>query len=80
MKIKVLLFGITADIIGEKTIEFEVTSSCNVHDFKQLFIDKFPELSNQNNFSIAVNMEYATDTVILQENDEIALIPPVSGG
>jgi len=51
-----------------------------VRDFKQLLIDKFPKLSNQNNFSIAVNMEYATDDIMLQENDEIALIPPVSGG
>jgi molybdopterin converting factor small subunit len=80
MTIKVLLFGITADIVGEKTIEFKIINSCSVRDFKQLFIDKFPKLSNQNNFSIAVNMEYATDTVMLKNNDVVALIPPVSGG
>jgi molybdopterin synthase sulfur carrier subunit len=29
---------------------------------------------------VAINSEYAEDTAILKENDEIVLIPPVSGG
>jgi molybdopterin converting factor small subunit len=42
--------------------------------------DRFPNLKNLHQFAIAVNEEYADDALILNENDVVAIIPPVSGG
>ena len=80
MQIKVLFFGITADIIGEKSILFELSEGETVLDFKETFLEFFPKLKKHQSFSIAVNMEYAEDTITIKNGDVIALIPPVSGG
>ena len=40
----------------------------------------FPQLKNINTYAVAVNEIYATDDVVLKENDIVAIIPPVSGG
>ena len=37
-------------------------------------------MSELKSVRLAVNSEYATEDLLLQENDEVALIPPVSGG
>lgn len=80
MEIEVLLFGITADIVGQKSILLEVSDRITVADFKQKIIEHYPNLSTHNSFSIAINTEYATDEVALNRGDVVALIPPVSGG
>ena len=41
---------------------------------------KYPQLENINSYAIAVNESYATDEIVLKENDVVAVIPPVSGG
>lgn len=80
MKIEVLLFGITADIVGQKSILLEVSDRITVADFKQIIIEHYSNLSTHNSFSIAINMEYVTDEVAINRGDVVALIPPVSGG
>lgn len=80
MEIEVLLFGITTDIVGQKSILLEISDRITVADFKQKIIKHYPKLSTHNSFSVAVNMEYATDEVVINNGDVIALIPPVSGG
>lgn len=80
MKLEVLFFGITADITKEKSIQLEIEEGASVEKLRVLLTDKYPTLSNYKNFSVAVNMEYATDDVLLENGDSVALIPPVSGG
>ena len=80
MQIKVLLFGISTDLIGANSIEFDVPKNTSVKDFKNLFQKHYPQLSQINSYAIAVNESYADDTVKLKENDVTAIIPPVSGG
>jgi len=80
MKIEVLFFGITTDIIGEKSILFEISNGVTVSDFKQKLLETYPKLKKHQGFSIAVNMEHATDSTTINNGDTIALIPPVSGG
>jgi molybdopterin converting factor small subunit len=43
-------------------------------------ISAYPQLRDLRSLFIAVNLKYANDEALLTENDEIALIPPVSGG
>lgn len=81
MKIKLLLFGITSDLLGTSSLEIEVEeSSCSVQELKKLLLEKFPQLKNINSYAIAVNEEYSTPETLLKENDVVAIIPPVSGG
>lgn len=80
MKINTLFFGITTDLAGTSQLEIKVDENISVQHFKNLIKEKYPNLKNINSYAIAVNESYATDTVILNENDTVAIIPPVSGG
>jgi len=55
-------------------------SGNTVADLKRHLVTIYPRLLDLNSFFIAVDQEYAQDSVILNEASEIALIPPVSGG
>ncbi len=78
----VLLFGIAKDIVGNS--EIQITSKekipNSVQELKDYLIRKFPDFGKLSSFAVAVNSEYAQDDVPLNRNDEIAIIPPVSGG
>ena len=80
MIIKTLFFGITTDLVGTSQLEIKVSNNTSVNDFKESLKATYPQLQNINSYSIAVNESYANDDLILQENDVVAVIPPVSGG
>lgn len=80
MKVKVLSFGITRDVLGEASTEWETNEGATVSDFKNELYQKYPSLTKLNSLRIAVNEEYGDDALVLKENDEVVLIPPVSGG
>ncbi len=75
---KVKAFGITKDILGGR--ETVVDGVQTVGDLRQSLQMKYPSLRGLRSLFIAVNQQYASDEYELQEGDEIALIPPVSGG
>ncbi len=80
MKLNVLLFGITRDIVGQSQLELEYNGEANVAAFKQMLVNQYPKMDQLAHFKVAVNQEFASDEHSLQTGDEIALIPPVSGG
>jgi molybdopterin converting factor subunit 1 len=80
MQIQLLFFGITEDIIGQKSMHLELKNNPSVAEVKNMLFTDFPRLKQYKSFSVAVNMEYAEDTTILNPGDTLALIPPVSGG
>ncbi len=80
MQLKIRLFGITKDIIGQTWISQEISESAKVQDLLQNLKATYPGLTKLHSVLVAVNDEYAKPEVILKPNDEIALIPPVSGG
>ncbi len=77
-KMKLKVFGVARDIMGGK--EVEVGSVQNVGELRKLLLSDFPKLKELNSLLIAVNQTYASDEISISETDEIALIPPVSGG
>ncbi|MBD0778710.1 MoaD/ThiS family protein [Maribacter sp. ANRC-HE7] len=79
---EVLLFGIAKDIVGKSEIRFSEADTLpgSVGDLKRRLIASYPEFGKLSSLAVAVNSEYATDAVFLTKNDEIAIIPPVSGG
>lgn len=79
---EVLLFGIAKDIVGQSEIRILPDDAVlnSVQELKDFMVRKFPEFGKLSSFAVAVNSEYAQDDVPLNGNDEIAIIPPVSGG
>lgn len=79
---EILFFGITKDIVGSSQVklDFENEVPKSVGELKMKLERKYPEFSKLSSLAVAVNSEYAEDNVLLQRNDEVAIIPPVSGG
>ena len=80
MKLKVLLFGITRDIVGQSVLTHEVAEQATVPQLVESLKQRYPAFQDLNSMMVAVNNEYGQSDQLLHENDEIALIPPVSGG
>ncbi len=80
MKCRIKAFGISREIIGSKLLEMELPEGYPVSEFKRDLFKKYPALVDLRSLYIAVNNEYAEEQTVLREGDEIALIPPVSGG
>jgi len=80
MKIKILAFGIAKEIIGAQSIEKQVEKNTKVSSLKSLLETDYPALKALKSYSIAVNQEYVEDGLVLSEQDEVVLLPPVSGG
>ena len=80
MKCKIKAFGISHEIIGNKVVELEIPEGYTISQLKQQLFQKHPLLTDLKSLYVAVNNEYAGDEVLLKQGDEIALIPPVSGG
>lgn len=80
MKIKIRFFASLRDITKHDHINLEIDSP-TVKSLMEFLQEKFPELKNYgNSIRVAVNSEYATENQLLIENDEVAMIPPTSGG
>ncbi len=77
MKIKT--FGAARDMMGSKEVVVRINGT-EVADLRKTLIATYPALANLRSLLIAVNQQYAEDGQPLKESDEIALIPPVSGG
>jgi molybdopterin synthase sulfur carrier subunit len=79
MKVNVLAFGIAKDIFGSSVINVEL-SGATTGALKESLEERYPRLKQLVSYMVAVNNEYAQDEGVLSEHDEIAIIPPVSGG
>jgi MoaD family protein len=80
MKYSINLFGITRDIVGKSIIEIDTVSAVDVQTILAQLKTNYPKLQAIKSLLLAVNSEYADGDLCLNEHDEIALIPPVSGG
>lgn len=80
MHIKILAFGIAREICGARQFEMEVPAQTDTGQLKQLLQQQFPGLHQLASCLLAVNETYAHEDIPLQPGDEIAILPPVSGG
>ncbi len=82
----ILLFGIAKDIVGSPTLSVPTSSVTGkkipktVGELKTFLSGTYPELNKLSSMAVAVNHNYAEDHEVINSYDEIALIPPVSGG
>ena len=77
---KILAFGIAKDIFGSGAIEIALEDEATIDNLKSALEEKYARLKQLSSYMIAVNDEYAQANCIIGPRDEIAIIPPVSGG
>jgi len=80
MKISLRAFGIAKDILESKTMDLEIEDKSTIQDLKVILIAKYPAFQSLQSLRLAVNEEYAEETLMLSSNDEVVIIPPVAGG
>jgi len=81
MQIRVLFFGRLKDIVGTSEDQAEVSEGERVEDLFARYGRKFPELAGFRASVVAsVNQEFAEWRASLAPGDEVAFLPPVSGG
>lgn len=80
MALKIALFGITRDIVGQPTLEMPAPAPATVGALLDYLRAQYPALGQLRSCAVAVNNEYAPAEQAIGSNDEIALIPPVAGG
>ncbi|HEY5345836.1 MAG TPA: molybdopterin converting factor subunit 1 [Verrucomicrobiae bacterium] len=78
---RVLFFAQLKDATGCDLIELAFPSPLNGEQLWINLLEKFPTLANhKKNVRLARNWEYADEQTVFSDGDEVALIPPVSGG
>ena len=81
MKIK--YFAWIKDITNLEEEEINLNEAKNLDELKTYIIEKYPNLKKhmiKEILRFAINQEYAVNNTNLNEEDEIAIFPPVSGG
>jgi molybdopterin converting factor subunit 1 len=77
---KVLAFGIIKEIFNDAEASIAIKNGDRVNLLKNILEERYPRLKELGSYMIAVNNEYASADDIIHDNDEVAIIPPVSGG
>jgi len=81
MRVRVLLFAALREAVGEKTLELELRDRATLADALAQLESQHRELARYGGrLLIALNEERVPRTAPLSDGDEIALLPPVSGG
>lgn len=80
MNITILAFGIAREIVGSSATQVEVPEGTTPAMLVNVLRERYSGLQRLSSFAIAVNGQYAQPDVLIKVSDEIAIIPPVSGG
>ncbi len=81
MRLVVQLFARARDLAEAERLQVELPAGANVAELRSAIVGQVPALASMLAVSaVAVNHDFATDAVVLLDSDEVAIIPPVSGG
>ena len=81
MRVTVRLFARLRDITGASELSRDLTNGATIRDLWRQLAAEFPELVHyERSISTALNADYARMDHVLAPNDEVAFLPPVSGG
>jgi molybdopterin converting factor subunit 1 len=79
MRVRVLYFGVLKDLVGHGGAEMTLREGTSVAELLEAHRGLTAE-SVWASIAVAVNQEYARAEDVLKDGDEVALLPPVSGG
>ncbi len=81
MRVKVLFFGMLKDIAGKASDELEPGGGASVGTVFNHYAELYPRLREMaSSIVLARNQEFAPAATLVEDGDEIAFLPPVSGG
>src|SRR3954454_10885600 len=81
MQIRVLFFGILKDLAGKPSDLLDLPENATLGDVLNYYEQAIPRLkATKASLAMSVNQEYAGPGTRLKAGDEVALLPPVSGG
>ena len=81
MRVTVRLFARLRDLAGAGELVREVPAPATVKSVWQTLVEETPTLQEyERTMSVAVNADYAKMSAAVAEGDEVAFMPPVSGG
>jgi molybdopterin converting factor subunit 1 len=81
MSLRVLFFASLADVVGSREVELDASEYPDVGSIFSRFEKDFPKMAEYRRAVMyAVNSEYASPETAVKDGDEIAFLPPVSGG
>jgi molybdopterin synthase catalytic subunit/molybdopterin converting factor small subunit len=81
MRIRVRLFAIQRELAGTREVLLELADGGSVEDAWRALVERYPALAPGRSFvRFARNSDYAEPGTRLADGDELAVIPPVSGG
>ncbi|MBI2819574.1 MAG: molybdenum cofactor biosynthesis protein MoaE [Acidobacteria bacterium] len=81
MQIRVLFFGMLKDVVGRAEEAFELEPGSDVARLFEIYLGRYPELERHRaSLLFSRNREFVAQSQRLEEGDEVAFLPPVSGG
>lgn len=81
MRVRVLFFGVLKDLAGKSSDWLELPEGAFVRDVVFHYGAQSPRLKESlASVAVAVNQQYSGPETVLNADDEVALLPPVSGG
>jgi molybdopterin converting factor subunit 1 len=81
MRVRVLFFGMLKDLAGKSSDWLDLPEGASVRDVLISYESRIPHLQESlASLALAVNQQYAGPDTKLKPGDEVALLPPVSGG
>jgi molybdopterin converting factor subunit 1 len=80
MTITIKFFALGRELVGTNALTLDLPEKTSVHDALERLQTEHPKLAQLPSFLVALNTEYAERSATLTNGDELAIIPPVSGG
>ena len=81
MRVTVRLFARLRDLTGSGELSRELSAPATAETVWRSLIAEYPSLAEyERSISVAVNADYARMGAVVEDGDEIAFLPPVSGG
>jgi molybdopterin converting factor subunit 1 len=80
-KIRVLYFAHARDSAGRAAETFMLEKPTTTEELLKRIVEAHPKLAElKSSIRMSVNRELATESILVRDGDEVALLPPVAGG
>jgi MoaE-MoaD fusion protein len=81
VRVQILFFGLVKDVVGRSQESLEVAEGSSLESVFDNFAERYPKLKElRKSLVLARNQQFSSGAETLGDGDEIAFLPPVSGG